>query len=334
MTSASAPGKLLLFGEYAVLEGAEAVVAAVDRRARVSLLPSDANRFSSPQIALDPLAFERAGPRVSWQCPAELRVRLVLVEQLIHDLPASLDPVDARSDTGAFFEQSAKVGLGSSAALAVAWTRAARPDDTALGVFERALRSHRRFQGGRGSGADVAASTFGGLVAYQRGAAQPVRQLALPADLHWRAIWTGRSADTRDFLRRLGIWQDEEPARYDRAMAKLTAATEAAVRALEQGSVTAVLEAVRVCCEALAALGDRAGLPIVSPIHATLAAQGERSGVAYKPSGAGGGDFGLAFAADEDALARFAPLAERAGASIVPLELDTLGATLEADPEP
>ncbi|MEY4583034.1 MAG: hypothetical protein RL701_7737, partial [Pseudomonadota bacterium] len=33
----SAPGKLMVIGEYAVLEGAEAVVAAVDRRAYASL---------------------------------------------------------------------------------------------------------------------------------------------------------------------------------------------------------------------------------------------------------------------------------------------------------
>ena len=35
----SAPGKLILFGEYAVLFGAPAAVAAVDRRAVVTLLP-------------------------------------------------------------------------------------------------------------------------------------------------------------------------------------------------------------------------------------------------------------------------------------------------------
>ena len=41
--TASAPGKFVLSGEYAVLDGAPAVCVAVDRRARVSIEPYDSD---------------------------------------------------------------------------------------------------------------------------------------------------------------------------------------------------------------------------------------------------------------------------------------------------
>ena len=41
MLSARAPGKLVALGEYAVLDGAPAVVLALDRYAEVSIEPSD-----------------------------------------------------------------------------------------------------------------------------------------------------------------------------------------------------------------------------------------------------------------------------------------------------
>ena len=42
----SAPGKLVLFGEYAVLEGASALVCAVDRRARIRYEASDSGTLT------------------------------------------------------------------------------------------------------------------------------------------------------------------------------------------------------------------------------------------------------------------------------------------------
>ena len=48
----SAPGKVILSGEYAVLDGAPAVVMAVDRRARVSVSAGsgDWHRVSAPGL--------------------------------------------------------------------------------------------------------------------------------------------------------------------------------------------------------------------------------------------------------------------------------------------
>ena len=65
----SAPGKMVLLGEYAVLVGAPAAVTAVNRRARVELAPSASNhwRLIAPGLAPGPVEFDSgAGGAVRW----------------------------------------------------------------------------------------------------------------------------------------------------------------------------------------------------------------------------------------------------------------------------
>ena len=67
--SASAPGKLILLGEYAVLAGAPALVMAVDRRARVTITSVRGNSFSvvSPTLNAGAASFElTADGRLNW----------------------------------------------------------------------------------------------------------------------------------------------------------------------------------------------------------------------------------------------------------------------------
>ncbi|MEM9302956.1 MAG: hypothetical protein AAGE01_12640, partial [Pseudomonadota bacterium] len=286
-----------------------------------------------PQLAPEPVTFDRESGQVSFACGPERQVRLALVGKLLGRLPEARWPLAAEIDTGAFFDRGAKIGLGSSAAVAAAFVRAAEPAWGQDAVFAEALAGHRAFQSGQGSGADVAASVYGGVIGYRRGVASPARSLAMPSGLHWRAVWTRRSADTREFLARLGAWQEQEPAAYDRRMGRLLATAEAAVTAFEEGSADAIMDVVDRYRSRLAEFGERAGLSIVSPIHARLAEAAAAVGVAYKPSGAGGGDFGIAFSTDPDRLRAFDARLDRLGAHPVKLAIDA-GARLEADPQP
>jgi phosphomevalonate kinase len=224
-----------------------------------------------------------------------------------------------------------KIGLGSSAAVAAAFARATQPALDRAALFDEALAAHHEFQGGKGSGVDVAASVFGGLIAFQRGASEPARALAPPPGLQWRAVWTGRSADTREFLGRLAEWQDREPARYDRHLGRLLAWAAASVEAFERGSADDVVACAGAACRELAELGELAGIPIVSPVHERLARAAADVGIAYKPSGAGGGDFGLVFGLDPERIDAFGAQARRLSAQVFDLACDPRGACLEAD---
>ncbi len=66
-------------------------------------------------------------------------------------------------------------------------------------------------------------------------------------------------------------------------------------------------------------------MPILSDEHHALRRIAVDCGVRYKPSGAGGGDFGIGFATDEDAAAALRSGAEASGFHVLDLGLDHSG---------
>ncbi len=321
----SAPGKLILIGEYAVLEGWPAAVMAVDRRAHVSLESSPDERwtFAAPGLAETP-AECAIGPRgeLRWGgSDHQVDERFGLVAMLMRGLaeagivdPAALAPAAAVLDTRTFFAGDHKLGLGSSAALTVALACALRawaggefePDDAWLQTL---VDLHRGVQGGRGSGVDVAASLLGGVVRFEldTGVEGPGRRvgrtcsagpLALPEDLRVLVVWTGRSASTRDFLDRLEARRSEEPRAVKAALAGLGSVSEEAVGALQDHRSTGFLRAVAAFWSGLEKLERVLGVPVLSAPHRRLHELSVTNGAVYKPSGAGGGDLGVAFTTD------------------------------------
>lgn len=292
---AMAPGKLLLTGAYAVLEGAPAIVVAVDRYA-----VADASRR-----AVDAAAEVRAA---------------------LGDGPApTVDAAALRDPTGR------KLGLGSSAAALVASLGAlalARGEDLrAQPVRSRILRearqAHARVQGG-GSGVDVAASVHGGVLRYEldTAGAATLRPVDLPAGLCVLAYDSGTSARTCDMRARYDALRAGAPE--DRAIAGLVAAAREACAALEAGDARAFVAGAREYAGSLDALGRAAASPIVPPRFAELAALAAREGAAFLPSGAGGGDVAvwLGLAAPSSAFAaRAAALSMRT----LPLGIDRGG---------
>jgi phosphomevalonate kinase len=298
MAAASAPGKLVLCGEYAVLDGAPALVMAVDRRAVVRRVPS-AGSGAVPGGLLD-------------------AVRLVAG---IADRALAVD-----MDTAAFHrqgERGAKLGLGSSAALAAALCRLLLPSDaTERAVLESALAAHRHFQSGNGSGVDVAASVVGGLICYRMHNAE-VERHRWPPGLSWSAWWSGVPAAT---AARLAAWSRAGASAERRALADAADEVAAAWRVADTGALLAVFERYTM---ALTAFDRRHELGIFAAGHADLAAAGTVCGVVYKPCGAGGGDVGIAMAADIGALDRFAATAVAQGFTRLPVSIDPRGAELD-----
>ncbi|MBN1606751.1 MAG: hypothetical protein JW940_08960 [Polyangiaceae bacterium] len=264
---ALAPGKLVLSGAYSVLDGAPAIVTAVDRYA------------------------EADGARqAEWLTP-EVRAAL--------------------GDRGPWFRSDAlraggrKLGLGSSAAVLVASLAAVELErrgplsDRALAqaVYERALSAHRRAQGG-GSGVDVAASTFGGTLAFYRDAdTTRVVPLELPGDLFIEVWVSGVSASTPELLSRVGGLRDRDPVLHAELIGAQARAAEQALAAFGRRDVTALVRALARQLECLGRLGDASGAGIVTSGCRELCARAEQQDAAVIPSGAGGGDLLLFFGA-------------------------------------
>ena len=158
---ASAPGKLFLCGEYAVLKDAPAVVMAVDRRATVRIGRGDAEfqTLATPGFSDQEFRFEiRNGNELAWL--DEYSDTPELVSAVIAETGFETEsPSRVEIDTRAFIDESgSKLGLGSSAAATVALTRALLGDDAnvvdvwkeELDALEVALKEYdTRAQGDR-----------------------------------------------------------------------------------------------------------------------------------------------------------------------------------------
>jgi mevalonate kinase len=77
------------------------------------------------------------------------------------------------------------------------------------------------------------------------------------------------------------------------------------------------------------ALGDAAGANIVTEKHATLARLARRHGGSAKPSGAGGGDLGVAFTLGEEATSALHKELTQAGLSPLQVGAPAPGLRLE-----
>ncbi|WP_437322257.1 hypothetical protein [Sorangium sp. So ce394] len=323
-----APGKLVLSGAYAVLEGAPALVAAVDRYVVADPARQADLVTEEVQAAIDAGALDRA----AWFDASALR-------------SAAPDPT-AGAPAGAGAPPrgaSRKLGLGSSAAILVA-TLAARaaaaaptmaaaaaaaasagrpmPAWDARALFLAALAAHRRAQGG-GSGVDVAASVYGGVLCCRLGpdGALAVTPHALPGGLAIEVYASDASARTSAMLERVRALAARDPGAHG---ALLGAAAEGARAAVTAADARAFVAALDRQVDALAELGDRAGAPIVTPALARLRPAAAAEGAALAPSGAGGGDVSL-FVGGAPPSAAWRAAAAAAGLERVPMSLGAPG---------
>ena len=295
---ASAPGKIVLAGEYAVLCGAPAICMAVDRRATATVGDSADGgcHLETPGLSDgDPFAI------VESVCGGQ-RPALAIV-----------------LDTRAFSDERGKLGIGSSAALTVALVAAlARSAD----VFVKAWLAHSELQQGAGSGVDVAAAVHGGLIEFRR-ERRRVRPLRWPEGLCVRVLSTGVPASTREKLSRLADTTEHA--------SREVLATESGrvARAWRTGSGDAVVDCYPAYVGALRQFSVDHGLGIFDAGHDELTDAAMADGLIYKPAGAGGGDVGVLLGRSEDRLDAFVERRRDLVHGVVTCALDPQGVRVE-----
>ena len=295
---ASAPGKVVLAGEYAVLDGAPAVCLAVNRRAVASVSPSP-----DQDMHLTTPGYSGAD-------------RLRIIDAVCGGTrPArSID-----LDTRAFSAHDGKIGIGSSAALTVALVAALNDSDD---VFVKALLAHSELQGGIGSGIDVAAAAHGGLIEYEM-KTRSVSQIAWPPGLAWRLIWTGVSVSTEAKLAKLSSHAGG-PSR-----SALGLAAHSMAEAWRAGDADRILTEFVAYIGVLRKFSIDHDLGIFDAGHEQLTDAAMIDGLVYKPAGAGGGDIGVLLGRSDDELDTFVGRYRDLVHSVVECALDPLGVTVE-----
>lgn len=357
LIEARAPGKLVIVGEYAVLEGAPGLAVAVDVRAeaRIRTAPGSRNQLVIPDtgesfgfrwVAGNGPRWEGASPG-AFGLPLEACVAILAARGLLPSA-AALPACQIELATAAFHQTGpgghrVKLGLGSSAAIVVALTGAllrfaggpALPRQALIAICHEA---HRRLQGGAGSGIDVATAITGGAVAIEFGRSHgpdagvpQARPVAWPRRLSMAAVWTGQSASTPAMLGRLRAYRERDAARFGSHMERLGANAGQAVAAWNAEDTPGILGAIAGYEAGLRQLDEAAGIGIFSPVHERLRAIAVKQGAVYKPSGAGGGDFGIALTDSRtvDQVVRAAYAAE--GFRVLDAELCAPGLSVRGD---
>jgi len=312
----TAPGKIILCGEYAVLRDAPAIVMAVDRRASVSVTPHDDpwGTINTPGYLEGAWRFELADDgSIRWldELPsAGLRLPEIVLSQRS---AGSIAPAMITIDTRSFSEAGTKFGLGSSAAATVALTAAIadKQSDTAE-IWRRARSAHATLQ--NGSGADIAASCFGGLLSYRQGDETPPESMQWPSSIDFKVFFSGVAASTAAAVEKAGRMTGSESAWAD-----LVSAAEHAARAWQASGADHILSSMRDYSHQLRDFDVATDTGIFSAGHDELHNTGESLGVVYKPCGAGGGDCGIALSDDVERLEEFSKAAISSG--FVPLDV-------------
>ena len=284
-----APGKIFLVGEYAVLDEGCAVLAAITRYARA--------QFMTRTDSMPPMVME-----LFRRTKADLG-----------EAAAALPPGAVFVNTDDFQLGCAAGGLGSSAAIAVA-TVGSVYESLGLAVEERRLQisaiadgGRRATQGDVGSGADTAAATYGGLIGItrHRDTLPRIDCLVPPAGLHLALFSAGRSISTRQMAAGLREYAKHEPVAFAHAMETLREIAHRFVAEVNAGHATGAVVAAGKYGDELAKLTVAASVPILTDAFIQAANLARAFGGIAKPTGAGGGEIGVALFATPEAAGFF-----------------------------
>ncbi|MFN4045721.1 MAG: mevalonate kinase, partial [Acidilobaceae archaeon] len=191
---ASAPGKIILFGEHFVVKGYRAIATSTSLRARVSV-----EEAGEPGIVIESENFNIKGYlnlNLEGNVPRELLVYVEILRAL-RERGFSLIPHRARVKS----HMPISAGLGSSASTSVAYALAytALHGDPLKGrdLLEVSLEGEKVAHG-RPSGIDNTIAALGGTIVYRRGEEPLKVEANIPGGYAFLIVDTGVKRSTRD----------------------------------------------------------------------------------------------------------------------------------------
>lgn len=227
----SAPGSTMFFGEHAVLHGGLGLAIAVNKRIHITLTPRNDTTI---QIHSTLGNYESTLGKLA---PFEAFNFLLAVITCYQ--PKTGFTLDIKS------EFSHQVGLGSSAAVTVAacYALAQFTNDNLdkRSIFNKALEVIEQVQG-LGSGCDLAASVYGGVIGLQieQNLTRTIRTIQLQTVPKIALYYCGYKMKTAAVIKRVNDIEKTDPTYYLKLYNKMGKVSENAIKAIAKDDWTQV----------------------------------------------------------------------------------------------
>jgi len=306
----SAPGSIMLLGEYGVLQGGNALVCAIEQRIHVQLIPRADDQIeliSSLGIHKTKLTQLKITPPFQFVLATLKKYQ----KQLRYGCTLTIQS-----------EFSAQLGLASSAAVTVATLAAVAKwlqiSYTSSQLIRLARRIVQEVQG-LGSGADVAACVLGGVIAYRQ---QPLIAEKINVVCPLNLIYSGSKTPTVTAVNQVETFFASYPKLYQQLLRAIKECAQHGIVALKSKNLLALGQIMNIQQGLMSALG------VVTPILQGIVTElrTEPTILGAKISGSGLGDGVIALGALGDSyITRFAAQ----GAKRIPMAIATQGVRYE-----
>ncbi|MBT4870326.1 MAG: phosphomevalonate kinase [Candidatus Diapherotrites archaeon] len=333
----SAPGKLMLSGEWSVLEnGVPCIVMAIDQKVSVEINEAEEITLDAKGTDFSVKAnFKDKKLEIEGNDEAKGFFLFVgkAIESTLNYLSANgieiknfsieTNSTDTVVDLGE--GKKAKVGFGSSAAIVAATVASVLAlhgeDITTLATKEKVYKlgciTHFSAQGKIGSSFDIAASTYGGALVYQKpdmkwlmeelASGKDVKSvlesewplfraepIEIPQDLLLSVGFVGYSASTKELVVKINEAKETNRGEYDTLIADIKSTTEKLIEALKTNNKEEIISLLKENRVLLKKFSDWSSNDLETKELTLLSDLADEAGAVGKFSGAGGGDCGIA----------------------------------------
>jgi len=324
LITVKAPGKLYIAGEYAVVEsGYPAIIVALNQFVTASIEKTEnIGRIVSEQYHENSILWRREGSKMIFDNRDNpfhyILSAITITEEYASNLHKDLGLYNLYINSDLDSSDGKKYGLGSSAAVTVATIKALAKfyhlPLTKDILFKLAAIAHFDVQG-NGSLGDIAASVYGGWIAYHSFnrdwlSAQRrqttlmdllnktwpglnIELLTPPADLKLMIGWTGSPASTSHLVDKVAMGKVKDQREYQVFLEDSKNCLKEMVKGFHDQSIAVIQNQLRINRKILKKLSDFSKVLIETPTLKEMINDAETAGGAAKSSGAGGGDCGI-----------------------------------------
>ncbi len=316
----SAPGKLMLFGEHAVVHGKPCIVTAVGQRLELKAKKLKEKVFKLSAKDVDIINYHKPLKDLG---KGEIPKGAKFVERALLNFSKSY-PLKSGVEIETISQFKSTFGFGSSSASTVCTVKALcelfNINLSEKEIFDVCYKTVLDVQG-VGSGFDLAAAIYGGTLYFLKGGIL-IEQLSI-SNLQLVVGYSGIKADTVTLIRQVNKLAEEQPGLVEGTYEKIEDVVKKAKKALEKKDFETVGKLMDQNQSQLRNLG-------VSIEKLDNMIDGAREAGAYgaKLSGAGGGDCMIALVEEKNRRAVERSI-EKAGGQVLKVELNAVGVRAE-----